>query len=236
MFAGEDWSACRIESLRVLQLEPDNESARLFAALAAFRLGRPATAELEKLASGAANREVMSAASYECGRMAWSEGNIPAAYTYFKKAFETTGAYDLFLRSGCSLYLLMEEEESLEKEDAALALQLKTARPLWGREFLAECRPGKTRDGLAFLPGKWIVLFYRSQISPAIGARCSLTPSCSEYFRQACRAHGLLGFAIQADRFIREPSEVAAKKNPVPVGDVIKYSDPLEDHTGWLKK
>jgi len=178
----------------------------------------------------------MAAASFECGRLAWASSDPDAAYAHFKRAFETTGSYDLFLRSGCSLHMLTERKKSLREKDAALALQLQTSRRLWSRDLMEECALPDKGSGAASLPGKWIVAFYRSQIGPAIGARCSLTPSCSEYFRQACRAHGLLGFAIQADRFFREPSEVAAKKNPVPVGDVIKYADPLEDHTKWLKK
>ncbi|MGD9874645.1 MAG: membrane protein insertion efficiency factor YidD [Kiritimatiellia bacterium] len=237
LFGEEDWAACQTESLRVLQSEPENESAKFFAALASLRLGREAPAnELDSLAAEAKNREISAAASYECGRMAWSSGNSPAAYAHFKKAFETTASRDLFLRSGCSLYLLTKDEKSLREKNAALALQLQTSRSLWSLDLMKECGLPEKGGGVSSLPGKWIVAFYRSQIGPAIGDRCSLTPSCSEYFRQACRAHGLLGFAIQADRFFREPSEVAAKKNPVPVGDVIKYSDPVEDHTGWLKK
>ena len=192
--------------------------------------------ELEALASASNDREVMAAASYECGRLALAGEDAGAAYAHFKKTFETTASYDLFLRSGCSLYMLTEKEKSLREQDLALALQLQTSRRLWSRDLMTECGPPEKGGGMSSLPGKWIVAFYRSQINPAIGARCSLTPSCSEYFRQACRAHGLLGFAIQADRFFREPSEVAARRNPVPVGDVIKYADPLEDHTKWLKK
>ncbi|MDD3604624.1 MAG: membrane protein insertion efficiency factor YidD [Kiritimatiellae bacterium] len=237
LYEEEDWSACRTESLRVLQQEPENGSARLFAALAALKLGRgDAAADLEQLAAGASDREVMAAASYECGRLALAGEDAGAAYAHFKKTFETTASYDLFLRSGCSLYMLTEKEKSLREQDLALALQLQTSRRLWSRDLMTECGPPEKGGGMSSLPGKWIVAFYRSQINPAIGARCSLTPSCSEYFRQACRAHGLLGFAIQADRFFREPSEVAARRNPVPVGDVIKYADPLEDHTKWLKK
>lgn len=77
-----------------------------------------------------------------------------------------------------------------------------------------------------------IVRSYRRWISVAIGSRCSLTPSCSEYFRQAARRHGWLAFPMIADRFVREPSVVAASN--VRAGTPIP--DPLEDHDAWLPR
>jgi putative component of membrane protein insertase Oxa1/YidC/SpoIIIJ protein YidD len=72
-------------------------------------------------------------------------------------------------------------------------------------------------------------------IRPVIGNRCSLDPHCSEYFRQASLAHGLLGFPILADRFIREPSVVQAA-TPIPVQEGVRYEDSLSDHDEWMKK
>ncbi len=77
-----------------------------------------------------------------------------------------------------------------------------------------------------------MVGIYRRGIGPAIGARCSLTPSCSEYFRQAGRRHGWLAFPMLADRLVREPGVVAAAE--VRVADRI--ADPLEDHDAWLAR
>ncbi|NCC53856.1 MAG: membrane protein insertion efficiency factor YidD, partial [Spartobacteria bacterium] len=86
------------------------------------------------------------------------------------------------------------------------------------------------------LPGAWVTRFYRTQIRPAIGDRCELHPSCSEYFRQACGKHGLLGFTIYADRGVREPDVVKYQEEPVMIDGTIKFADPLEAHDWWMKE
>ena len=89
--------------------------------------------------------------------------------------------------------------------------------------------------GTVALPARTFITFYRTQVSPAIGARCSLEPSCSEYFVQAVRKHSLLGFPIIADRFFREPSVLAARAKPVVMPDGhIRYADPVSDHDFWM--
>jgi len=80
------------------------------------------------------------------------------------------------------------------------------------------------------MPGELIVSFYRSQIGPAIGNRCTLEPSCSTYFLQACRKYGWLGFPMIGDRLLREPGVVKAGEKPVLVNGTWRYSDPIEDH------
>ena len=87
----------------------------------------------------------------------------------------------------------------------------------------------------AALPAKALITFYRTQVSPAIGERCGLEPSCSEYFVQAVRKHGPLGIPMMADRFFREPTVFAAAEHPVimPNGR-IRYADPLSDHDFWM--
>ncbi|MCX7819302.1 MAG: membrane protein insertion efficiency factor YidD [Kiritimatiellae bacterium] len=82
--------------------------------------------------------------------------------------------------------------------------------------------------------GAWlaegIVGVYRRWIRPAIGRRCSLSPSCSEYFLQAARRHGWLAFPMIADRLVREPGVVAAGA----AGPDGRVADPLEEHDVWL--
>ena len=91
------------------------------------------------------------------------------------------------------------------------------------------------REAAAF-PARMFISFYRTQISPAIGDRCSLEPSCSEYFVQAVKRHGVLGIPIMADRFFREPSVFAAAEKPVIMPDGrIRYADPVCDHDFWMK-
>lgn len=87
----------------------------------------------------------------------------------------------------------------------------------------------------ASAPGRAMVWVYRSLVRPAIGARCSLDPSCSEYFLLTSRRHGLLGFPMMADRLVREPSEVHAHPVPVPPGGSIRVPDPVSNHDFWMR-
>ena len=85
-------------------------------------------------------------------------------------------------------------------------------------------------------PTDWIVAFYRAQIGPAIGSRCSLQPSCSAYFLEAGRTHGSLwALPLTADRLIREPGVVAAARHPVSAGERVRYEDALSDHDAILR-
>ncbi|MBU4460234.1 MAG: membrane protein insertion efficiency factor YidD [Verrucomicrobia bacterium] len=95
--------------------------------------------------------------------------------------------------------------------------------------------PGATQGSAASAPGRAMVWIYRSMVRPAIGARCSLDPSCSEYFLQSSRRHGLLGFPMMADRLVREPSEVRAHPVPVPPGSEVRVPDPVSDHDFWMR-
>jgi len=85
------------------------------------------------------------------------------------------------------------------------------------------------------IPAQAFISLYRTQISPAIGARCSLEPSCSEYFVQAVKKHGLLGAPLIADRFVREPDVFKAREKPIVMLDGrIRYADPVSDHDFWM--
>lgn len=105
------------------------------------------------------------------------------------------------------------------------------------RDFAAEAlkqgpSPGLDDRGSARAPAvvRGIVGFYRRQIRPAIGARCSLQPSCSEYFMQAGRLHGILSVPMIADRLVREPSLVRVGANPMQVDGHWRFPDPVESH------
>ena len=111
-------------------------------------------------------------------------------------------------------------------------IQAKAAYELEQGEW--EKRTVKKDAGLMSKPGQWGVAVYRSQVRPALGSRCGLLPSCSEYFRQASEEHGLLGLPIMADRFMREAAVLAAAERPVPVGRRTLYFDPLSDHDWWM--
>lgn len=244
LYAEGNWAAARAEGLRA-QVEAEDEArsagARLLAAQAALRMGKDraqAKAELEAVwRDAAAPLETRSAAAYAFGLAAWEDRNRDAAFDSLRFAYVNARAAPLFWRSGCSLYFFLKADKPLRRQEASLWQSLQSCRDAWPLEVWRECRPRKPRGtSWAARPGRWIVRFYRAQIGPAIGARCDLEPSCSEYFRQASHAHGLLGVSIMADRFIREPTVVAAKEKPIVMPDGrIRYADPLSDHDAWMK-
>ncbi|MBM4153561.1 MAG: membrane protein insertion efficiency factor YidD [Lentisphaerae bacterium] len=90
------------------------------------------------------------------------------------------------------------------------------------------------RETVRSLPGRLLVGLYRSVVRPAIGARCALDPSCSEYFLIVSRRHGLLGFPMIVDRFVREPSVLRAHPVPAPPGGNVRVPDPVCDHDFWM--
>ena len=48
------------------------------------------------------------------------------------------------------------------------------------------------------------VQFYQDHLSAADGARCPMTPSCSEYAAQAIKKHGaVMGWIMASDRLVR---------------------------------
>jgi uncharacterized protein len=232
LFAEADWAGARREASRVLVVEPDNRTARLLAVVARVREGQD-TPEIRDTLSGLAAADTGAMAAYELARLEWRDGNHSAAFDHFRFAFQTSSSPDISLRSGCSLDAILRHRPDLAAANAALVQQLRTSEELWTRDVRKECVPGRDRAGAK--PGEWMVRFYRSQIRPAIGARCILVPSCSEYALQASRAHGLLGFPMAADRLVREPAVVQAGENPLPGERHERYADPVSAHDYWLK-
>ena len=243
LFEEGQWAAARAESLRTKATTTGAEADRaaLLAAVSSLRTGHgrdAAQAELlRQWRTDTAPTEIRCMATYEWARTDWSKGGSSNLFNALKFAYLQTHDADLFWRAGCSLYFFMKSESPLQQQDAALWQSLLSCRNVWPPEVWRESRPPqKGGDSIGSLPGRWVVKFYRAQIGPAIGSRCDLLPSCSEYFLQASRAHGLLGIPIMADRFIREPSVVSARAKPVTMPDGhIRFQDPLSDHDAWLK-
>ena len=237
LFAEGNWPACRLECRRQLQEAPTSPDARLLKALAEQRMGLDSREALRVLADDpAALPAVALPARYEWARAMWRAGDWRSAFDGFRQVFAKTEVTDLSVRSGCSLALLLNQHAELVKEFPEIKPQARTLRALYTREIIDECRmaPVQTSDSWWGLPGQWGIAFYRSQIRPALGERCSLSPNCSEYSRQAFQKHGVLGLAITADRFFREPGVVAAAAYPVDVNGKWCYADPLSDHDWWL--
>ena len=236
-----DWKGCLHECRRVLLVSPTNHTALALKCAATLCLDRDVDASfscLERLFRSAISPEILTSAAYERGRAQWEMGRHNAAFESFQFAFYNASQTDIFLKSACSLFQLTREKPTLTEKSSDLHMQINSTRELWRGRLFRECRIRPVGCGIRFLSraGIWIAGFYRAHIRPAIGHRCSLEPSCSEYFRQACLKHGLLGFPMQADRFFREPGVAAEKTTPVAVGEVIKYADPLSDHDFWMKR
>lgn len=120
-----------------------------------------------------------------------------------------------------------------ETADAARRLRAQAERELAGAGY--ETLRGWRRVGA--LPVKCMVGFYRLVVAPALGSRCVLEPSCSRYSMQAARERGWLGLPMTADRLIREPSIVMARRNPVKHADGrLHFDDPVSDHIGGIRK
>ncbi|NCA82320.1 MAG: membrane protein insertion efficiency factor YidD [Opitutae bacterium] len=246
LFGEGQWAAARTESRRVAAAAESSgaevQRARLLAAVCALRMGGAGRAEAQADLAAlwpdpSAELETRCLAAYEFGLADRAAGGRTNALAALKFAYLQTRAPPLFWRAGCSLYFLLKAEKQIRRQEAATWQSLQSSRDAWPLEVWRECRPRKPPGtSLASLPGRWVVQFYRAQIGPAIGSRCDLLPSCSEYFLQASRAHGLLGVPIMADRFVREPSVVSAAEKPVAMPDGhIRYADPLSDHDFWMK-
>lgn len=240
LFRESDWENSQRECRRVLISRPDRTEAQMLAAICNLRLERDIESSRHTLARIAdeedTRMDLRTLAAYEAGRSFWHAGDPRRAYPRLVFAFLHSPRDAIFLRAGCSLFLLMRADKSLASKSPGIYSQIRSNRDLYDWNLQKECLPEETGGtGILAKPGEWGVAIYRSQIAPAIGMRCSCIPSCSEYFLQASRKHGLLGFPLQADRFFREPSHVQRQIHPVGVGDQIKYSDPLSDHDFWLK-
>ncbi|MCX7010611.1 MAG: membrane protein insertion efficiency factor YidD [Kiritimatiellaeota bacterium] len=235
LFAEGRWLACIRECERASLLTPAQLAPRVLGAIARLRLGEKTSEAITQLeqVTGTATNELAALSAFETGRARWRQGDATNAYLQVRTAFRMAGQPELFALSGCLLAEILRQFPSLGKDDAALFQTLETCRPLWTTEIVRDAL-GLTYAGDS-VTVRWIVALYRSGIRPAIGSRCSLTPSCSEYFLQAGKAHGLLAFPIVADRLVREPGVVQDAEHPVQVGEHIRYADPLAEHDYWLR-
>ncbi len=226
--------------MRVLAENPTDQKTLLLKAISELRAAViGGTKALEKLSQADdTSTSIKAAANYELGIELWSRGKPESAFQYLKKAFLYSNSNDIFLKSGYVLALLIKEEPRLADKSSELAAQLKTCSSLWKQNNIRAPRSisRKHPEAITGKPGQWLISFYRAQIAPAIGQRCSLHPSCSEYARQAFRKHGLLGFAIFGDRAFREPDVVADMNKSVIINGQLRYVDLLNNHDWWIKQ
>jgi len=238
LFEEGNWASCRTECSRLLLARPEDPQAALLGAVAELRSGmNSSTGTLARLCESTNTpTEVAAMAGYELGRELLRKGDSMAGFEHLKRAFEITRSTALYLRAGCTLAPIVNKHPELEEQNPGLASQLRTSSRLWTMKLRAECAisASSSPDSLTGRPFQWLIAFYRREIGPALGRRCSLTPSCSEYGRQALRRHGVLGLALIGDRTVREPQVVAEKASPVFRDGRWRYSDPVETHDWWM--
>lgn len=240
----QDYRAARVEAVRWLSQDPQHPEPRLLLTIARARQN-PTLREADALAALTDDPTLPSAlrseAAYEAGRVFHLLRRPETAWQYFRVAFQTAPNRSLFLRAGLALRCLAKDHPELSQRDPALWIALSTlctagsSAPKEPRNDENGCGHAPLRSTLTGRCAAALIRFYRSQISPALGARCSLEPSCSEYARQAISRHGLLGLAMFADRTVREPTVVAEKARPIRVSGRWRYVDPLDDHDEWLR-
>lgn len=230
-----NWPAVLVESQRILAADPTDETARLGEAFALLD-GQPALDTLADLAIAARTPEVRSAAAYELGVRAQVAGERTNAWRYLRIAFLSGGPETITLKSAWRMDGI-RHHVPLTAADTALLLQVRTVAQSADRQTRRQCQAEdqaiRPRTSVFGWPARGIVSFYRAAVAPAIGSRCSLSPSCSAYFLEAGRKHGLLAFPMIADRLVREPSVVAAAEHPVSDGRTFRYADPVEAHDYW---
>lgn len=234
LMAERNWPEVRIESARVLASVPDDETARLGEALSLpFTQARE---RLEALASHARDALVRASAAYQLGVHAQVAGDARYAWRCLRTAFLAGGSESITLRSAWRMEQIATPA-TLTADETAILPQLHTVASCAGRDTRRLCQAEdaaiQPASGVFSAPARMIVAFYKRAVAPAIGSRCSLTPSCSAYFLEASRKHGLLGFPMLADRLVREPSEVLKASHPVRVGRKTRYADPVEAHDFW---
>ncbi|HMP90164.1 MAG TPA: membrane protein insertion efficiency factor YidD [Kiritimatiellia bacterium] len=237
LFEEEQWDKARRECLRVLYVSPDDEQALMMLAVSALRENASAV-EYDGIFTRlveTGSPEIRAISAYELGRLRWLAGNMEDAWRYHAIAFESTRSPWLYLHSACALDTLRRRYPKIATQHPSINTQVDTTRPLWNRDIRYASNPEnfveKSRRG----PGSLFIAFYRSQVRPAIGRRCSLHPSCSEYFLEANHDHGWLAVPMVADRLVREPGVVSKAERPVLIGNEFMVEDPLRDHNFWMK-
>lgn len=210
---------------------------RVVAALAAGR----ADAEPESLAPLATNATLSSSfrslAAFHLAASRIRSGRPEAAVAPLRDVFLLSAEPHLFPRAAYALHRLSETHSAAFHAWPGLLAQIAATSSLWTPDARASVDAWFAPASAARPPllSHWIVCFYRSQINPAIGQRCAMVPSCSEYYRQAARKHGFLtGTAMAADRFYREPDHAKYQVNAVNVNGREKYLDPIGAHDFWF--
>lgn len=236
-----NWRGAKREAERILYSNPSDQAAALLCIASAVRFPDAkidtCLASARRLALEGSTPQIRAPAANFAAWILAEKHQIPDAWRLAEQAFLEADDEDTFLSSGALMTLMLDRHAKLIHPAPATRLQLDSVRPLLPRRPaspIARQTP-PAEGGWLSLPGKAIVAFYRFAIRPAIGSRCSLTPSCSSYFREAAITHPFLALPLIGDRLVREPSVVKSGCHPIEYAGRLSYADPLHDHDFWLR-
>lgn len=242
LYAEQDWRGARREALRGSPDESDTEWDAAVAALAAARLfpqeRRDRAKAIRDVIEETECRNVAAWTALELARMDWERDDLESAARLIEDAFTRAEDHDLFLQSAYLLRVLALRYPHRVSIPDAIRTQVMTvySRVTPAIEQAAN-PPGRQRSSrLSARVASGAVRFYQTQISPALGQRCSMYPSCSVYCVQACQRYGLVGVAMTADRLIRETDHVNHRINPIVIDGVEKFHDPVHAHSFWFRR
>ncbi len=239
LFKECNWSACSVEAQRTRLTEPTNESARFLVDACSLRQYKhpAAISDLADLIHQTSSPEIRARAALELSRLQFLDGHIQDAWNYATDAFVIATDRDIFLQSLALMRQAYRNSGATLNMTPALEMQYLTCERLLRGvpESIQPSRPDSLARRIGRTPARLIVGFYRNCIRPALGDRCILAPSCSEYFLQATHRHGLLGIPMIADRLVREPSVALSARHPVLKDQHTAYLDPVEDHDFWME-
>lgn len=225
-----DYQGC-IKEIFFLENEQDiSVELKFLKSMSLFKLGKDeAEEELKKLAYDVSvPLYIKEKVFFVLGRLYLSR-NRAYARDYFIWVFLNSENNEYFVRSS---YILTHFFFNLVPR--FVQLQLKTVYSMEGMDYISDYS-GAEEKKWVFSLARFFVLVYRNFVSSAIGRRCALYPSCSEYFLQAVKTYGWFGFPMQADRFVREPDVVALGERII-INGKVKYYDPLSAHDFWFKQ
>lgn len=241
LYAEGDWRGARVEAFRAGVRNPEDPWASAVAAWATLRIDPGDTAAREVAFDCAHHHPdplVRAHASYELGRILWSAGESIEAFPLLRAAFLLADDQALFLKSAYSLDSVLRRHPELRLPGDSVIPQLRTVRPLITRAVRQAAWPPPPidRDSWSGRAARYFVGVYQRQISPAIGHRCSMHPSCSRFCVEACATYGLIGIPMTADRLIRESDHVVHRIAPVMIGGEERFYDPVSHHSFWFRR
>lgn len=237
-YSNKDYLSSYKESKRILILNSANEKIQYIYAVSQLHIDKITDKseainilqDIMKLKD--TNNDLACLSSYKLGLFYIANNNFDKAFHFLSFVFFNAKNKDLFLHSSCSLFFLNTKNSTYKKNNPTLFEQISSTKYLWTDSLLKDCKINikKNKNSENF-----IVYFYRRNIRPAIGDRCVIEPSCSEYFRQSYIKHGIISFPMIADRFFREPGIAADNKKMITTENgLIKFKDLLTDHDFWM--